>query len=814
MIHFRDCSARRLRQSQYSLWQFSRNQAALIVRILSILVSVEMLRADEPGAADIEFFEKQIRPLLAEKCFACHGDQKQEGGLRLTSHDALNTGGDTGHVIVRGKPDESLLIQAVEYLGEPKMPPKGKLAEADIAKLRQWVEQGAKWPASAAPPDSTEDQVSGFQVTQKQKNWWAFQPVKDSAPPTVQFDQWPHNEVDCFILAELESRGMSPSVEADRSTWLRRATYDLTGLPPTPEEVDAFVADTLDGAQARVLDRLLGSSAYSQRWARHWLDVVRYADYYDANPVTRTASCEITEAWRYRDWVVDSLNRDLPFDDFIIHQIAGDLLPSPDGDEIYPAGLIATTFLSNGVWDRGDADKEKIVSDMADDNIDVIGKAFLGLTLGCARCHDHKFDPVTTEDYYSLAGIFYSSHILQELGAKGAEYTMNRVPLVPAAVFTRRSEQLRHIVEVKAKLEALDKQDPKPPESDPQRVQLVAQRDQLQGELLPEPPLAIAVQEGGTPGGLFPGVQDVPIHIRGSYTKLGPVMPRRMPRFLAGNVQPAIAAGSGRRELATWVASKDNPLTARVIVNRVWQWHFGSGLVSTPNNLGLLSQPPSHPELLDWLAASFIDDGWSLKKLHRRIMLSATYQQSSRVPPEVIEQDPENRWLGRFASRRLEAEAIRDSILFVSGQLDSSPGGPAGDNFNIRRRSLYVQTARWDRGSYAILFDAANPDSSVEARTVSTVAPQALFLMNNAFLLDEARHLAERSIRDVPIDVADTATARIRRLYRLLFGRLPGDEELAIGLQVAASGDPADNQAGLTDLAHVLLCSNEFVFID
>ena len=572
-------------------------------------------------------------------------------------------------------------------------------------------------------------QDDNFQVTEAQRRWWAYQPIRDRVPPEVRDASWPINEIDRFILAELEARGMQPVKPAQRSTWIRRATFDLTGLPPTPTEVEAFLADDANQAYANAVDRLLNSPAYGQRWARHWLDVARYADYYDANPETRVASCELTEAWRYRDWVVDSLNSDLPFDQFVVHQIAGDLLPSPTGDEVYPAGLIATTFLSNGVWDRGDADKEKIVSDMVDDQIDTIGKAFLGLTLGCARCHDHKYDPVSIGDYYGLAGIFYSSHILKDLGEKGGDYTMDRVPLVPRSVAAPWEAQMQQLGAIETKLAELDERSPKPPEDDPERLTLVAERDKLQSELLPEPPLAMATHEGGTPGGLFPKIQDVPIHIRGSYTRLGPVVPRRLPRFFAGDDQPPITRGSGRRELADWVVSKDNPLTARVIVNRVWQWHFGEGLVRTPNNFGLLSQPPTHPALLDWLAVRFVEDGWSLKKLHWRIMLSATYRQSSSAGREQLALDPDNRWLGRFTARRLEAEAVRDAMLFVAGQLDPSHGGPAGNDLTISRRSLYVQTARWTRSNFATLFDAANPDASTEKRNVSTVAPQSLFLM-------------------------------------------------------------------------------------
>lgn len=950
-------------------------------------LSSAMVEADEFSARQLEQFEKQIRPLLLEQCAKCHGRDKQEGGLSLSTRESLLKGGDSGPALVPGKPAESLLIKAVDYLDEPKMPPTGKLPPEKIALLRQWIESGAAWPQNSSLGGG-EQSPRDFRVTEKQKQWWAFQPIQDPAVPAVRNVDWPRNELDRFILGKLESAGLSPAPAADRIAWLRRVTYDLTGLPPTPEEVDAFVSDRTERAAEAVVERLLNSQAYGQHWARHWLDVVRYADYHDFNPKLRVASCEITEAWRYRDWVVDAFNRDLPFDQFIVHQIAGDRLPSPSGEEIYPDGLIATTFLSNGVWDRGDADKEKIVSDMADDNIAVIGKAFLGLTLECARCHDHKFDPIATEDYYGLAGIFYSSHILKELGTKGGEYNVNRVPLIGPTALAKRAEQEKRLADINAALAEQDRlhrlqeltaggsplvpsavkseagavamvgddaailfsgnlakdtylleavvpdsirvrylrlealpdavlpaggpgraddgnfvvsrfsasfvppdgktestpikfvaaqadfeqanfaakssldDDPKdgwavspqigkphvavfeiasdtaipagsrlivsieqrhadkhalgklrlsvaetlptsaPPDT-PQRRDLIANRDRLQQELSVPVPLAMAVTDGGTPGGLFPGIQDVPIHIRGSYARLGPVVPRRLPQFLAGENQTAIARGSGRPELAAWVASPHNPLTARVIVNRVWHWHFGEGLVRTPSNFGMLSEPPSHPELLDWLTTRFIEDGWSLKKLHQRIVSSATYRQSSRVSQQAFDVDPENKLIGRFAPRRLEAEAIRDTILLANGQLDPACGGPAGDDFTIRRRSLYVQTARWQRDSYANLFDAANPDASTERRVTSTVAPQALLLLNHPWVHEQARHFAERLERDVPQNDAE----RIGRAYQLLFGRRPNDVELAIAQAVVASG-------GWHDLAHVLLCSNELIYID
>lgn len=380
--------------------------------------------------------------------------------------------------------------------------------------------------------------------------------------------------------------------------------------------------------------------------------------------------------------------------------------------------------------------------------------------------------------------------------------------MVPKSYFfAKQAEQKKQLEAIKKTLVELDKKSPKPAPENPERTALVRERDKLQAEMLPAPPVAEAAQEGGTPGGMFPKIQDVPLHIRGNFTQLGPVIPRRMPAFFAGDKQPVIGKGSGRLELAQWVASKDHPLTARVIVNRVWAWHFGSGLVRTPNNFGLLSEPPSHPELLDWLASQFMVDGWTLKKLHRRILLSAAYQQSSVVPKEQAAKDPDNIWLGRFSARRLEAEAIRDAMLSVSGTWDRTPGGPATADITTPRRSLYVQTARWDRGSFAILFDAANPDASEEKRNVSTVAPQALFLLNHPFARSQAKELAARLLREVP----QGDEARIHRAYELLFGRRARDAEVKICLQVLSRMNP---ERAWTELAHVLLCSNEFVFVD
>ncbi len=765
-----------------------------LTSICLLLISSPYLAAKDPVGD--EFFERDIRPILVEKCQSCHGEKKAQGGLRLLGREAILKGGERGPAIVPGKPDESLLIKAIGYADKLKMPPTGKLTNAEIEKLKRWIAEGAKWSNAAKTTIATGDK---FQPSDAHRKWWAFQPVRAVTPPEVVLQDWPRSEIDRFALAEMEKRKIAPARPADRRMLIRRASFDLTGLPPTPEEADAFLKDDSPDAFAKVVDRLLASSAYGQRWGRHWLDIVRYADYHDGNPKARNPVCEPLEAFRYRDWVVESFNRDLPFDRFIVHQIAGDLLPAPDGKVPYADGLIATAFLVNGAWDRGDADKEKMVSDMVDDQIDTIGKAFMGLTLGCSRCHDHKFDPLSQNDYYALAGIFYSTRMLKELGTKGGEITLQRLPLASKEMVAKREEQVKKIAEINAKIAEFDK---KKMPTDPLRKALIDDREQLQKALIPEPALALAVSEGGVPGGLFPKIQDVPLHIRGSYTRLGPVVPRRMPEFFAGQKQPAIT-GSGRLELANWIASTENLLTARVLVNRVWHWHFGTGIVRTPNNFGILSEPPSHPELLDWLATQFMADGWSLKKLHRRIMLSATYQQTSMVEREQIAKDPENRWLGRFLARRLEAEAIRDTMLRATGRLDPATGGPATDNLNTTRRSLYVQTARWDRSNFSTLFDAANPDASEERRNVSTVAPQSLFLLNHEFVLTQGKHFAERLARDVPSD----ETARIHRAFQVLFARPASADEVVLAQKIIAT-------SSWQEFAHVLLCANELVYLD
>ncbi|MDA0661034.1 MAG: DUF1549 domain-containing protein, partial [Planctomycetota bacterium] len=457
--------------------------------------------------AALEFFEREVRPLLIEKCQSCHNSEEANANLQFTDRESLLRGGDRGPAIVPGDPAASLLVVAVKYTDELQMPPKSRLSDAEIATLERWIALQAPWPTSSAGVTEVSQRTAkdaGFQASEKHKKWWAFQPVSRANPPVAaSFPGWAQNEIDQFIAKELAANHLQPTSPADRRTWIRRATFDLTGLPPTPSDVEAFVHDGSPHAKERVVDRLLASPGYGERWGRHWLDVVRYADYYQENPKEHGSyrNFELLDAWRYRDWVVKSLNQDWPFDKFTKYHIAGDLIPSPQGLSYYEDGLVGTTFLTMGSWDHGDADKEKVISDIVDDQIDTIGKAFLGISFGCARCHDHKFDPVSNEDYYALAGIFYSTRTISDLSSKGDHTCLNRVPLAPPSVVQKRAEQVKQLSEIDAKIAELDKRDPKVAADDPQRVVLAAERKAIEGSMEPEIPVAMAVEEGGTPGG-------------------------------------------------------------------------------------------------------------------------------------------------------------------------------------------------------------------------------------------------------------------------------------------------------------------------
>ena len=1081
--------------------------------VLGFFLLATAARAEPAGD---EFFEKEVRPLLVERCFKCHGGEKTRGSLKLTSREGILQGGDNGPAAAPGKPADSLFIKAVHWSDALKMPKDKQLSEKDIAVLTRWVEIGLPYPAGAVAT------AGGFRITDEQRNFWAFRPVRVVPPPAVKDTAWPRSDLDRYLLAALEAKGLKPAKAADKRTLLRRATFDLTGLPPTPEEMDAFLKDEAPDAYEKVVDRLLASPAYGERWGRHWLDLARYTDSFDSRILTTGTEMDCQDAWRYRDWVIDAFNRDLPYDKFVRDQIAGDLIPSKDG--LNRQGIIATGFLAIGNWGGGDADKDKLLTDIADDQVDVTSRTFLGLTVACARCHDHKFDPIAQADYYGLAGIFFSTHILPNVGPKTNGPPMLRIPLAAPAELAKQAERQKRLADLETRLKATRDQayqdfaksqlsetakyltaaweyrhppansappplaefaaarglhafalrqlldylgggDYKlltkpirdvagktgvsvwrgeadcpnvaanandrevvvstfklPPKSvavhpgpnngvavgwrspvkgtvcvtggltdaDPncgdgvawaidlrgaggrrelasgdfanggaqkfdqgkgaaalammevepgdgvdllvlpkanhfcdttvvdltitladgskawnlagdvagdllqdgkgnphadrfgdaavwhfwdmadsrrgqrpagdsaleawdraaagtdqaaveraagefqkafttadarspfwiknaddekalpaatraELARLASEIDALKKAPAPAMEFANGAQEGGVPGSPHAGVHDVRIHLRGRYDHLGDLAPRHFPEILAGRDQKPIAEGSGRLQLAEWLTRPDNLLTARVMVNRIWQHHFGEGIVATPSNFGKLGGRPSHPELLDYLADQFVKSGWSIKAMHRQMMLSATYRQSCEGEKSNL--DPENRLLYHMSRRRLEAEGVRDSLLAVAGRLDRTAGGLGVRDFNVPRRTVYLMTVRSDRSGFGPLFDQADSTALVDRRTVSTVAPQALFVMNHPFILEQTKALAKR-IADGDGD----ERARIQRAYVLLYGRPPVDDEIKIGLDFLARG--GGTAKAWEEYCQVLLCANEFIYVD
>ncbi|HEV3340830.1 MAG TPA: DUF1553 domain-containing protein [Pirellulales bacterium] len=1125
-------------QIENTLIASSRVKRAAIVLLVAACFVLPAARsghaAESAQPANIDFFEKKVRPLLISRCHKCHGPKEQKGGLRLDSRQAVMAGGELGKIVVPGKPEESLLISAVRHGPVVQMPPDGKLADADVAALVEWVRTGAPWPDDDVVPTGPAP-VVGPLFSDEQRSFWAFQSPADCPLPEVANKNWPASPIDRFVLARLESAGLTPALPADKRTLLRRATFDLTGLPPTPDEVEAFLADDSPAAFARVVDRLLASPSYGERWGRHWLDVARYAD---SNGLDENLA--YVNAYRYRDYVVSAFNRDLPYDQFVVEQLAGDLLP-PNGERTLDyERLVATGFLTLGAKMLAEDDPAKMEMDIIDEQIDTVGAALIGLTLGCARCHDHKFDPIPTADYYSLAGIFKSTKTMDnfrvvavwherplaaaeqvaaveahrrrvaekktaldgrvktasqdlaielrsdawrylqaaaELSKAGfsleprssqtadplppgsisleaenfvrgqatklldgygagigviasfgpepsfAEYDveladegvyqielryaaadprpvrlsvdglaikadaanqrtgswnpdtqtwfaealvalppgkhtlrlerrepfphLDRVALVPislpagiepgwfglapAAVDQDRPlrwsvlerwrtafaqakddpQQALHAWHVRnssidgaAKIKALsassplavavlreplpnttaelvaryrelferaetawrereqsdaakktDRLDdpalqavraflydasgpcavPSPPEpwfSNAISSELAMLRDELaalERSAPPPLPLAMAIEDRE--------VTDVRIHVRGNHLTQGEEVPRRFPRIMAGEDQPPLSpSASGRLDLARWLTSGEHPLTSRVMVNRVWRGHFGEGLVRTPDNFGRLGERPTHPELLDWLARRFVADGWSLKSLHRTIMLSAAYQMSSTYDARAAASDPENRLLWRMNRRRLEAEAVRDAILAVSGRLDRAFAGSllvanprqyvasttSVDNtqYDSFRRSIYLPVIRSALFDVFQAFDFAEPSVPNGSRVSTTVAPQALFMMNSTLVTAETGYLADELLRRPAPDDA----ARVQSLYQRAFARFADAAEVDRALQFVRRLEshaawralpPAERrQKAWQSLCRVVVSSNEFIYLE
>lgn len=887
--------------------------------------------ANEITAAESEFFERKIRPLLVENCFRCHDATEKEvkGGLSMHSPASFRAGGDHGRVvIVPGEPEKSLLIEAVRYKNRDlQMPPKSPLSDDGIRDLETWIEMGAPDPRpeldDAAPAPTGMDPETG-------RKFWSFRPREKSEVPAG------INPVDFFINAALKKSGLLAAAPASKEIWLRRVTFDLTGLPSTPEELEHFLADQSPEAKTRVIDRLLASEDYGVRWGRHWLDVARYAD---SNGLDENLA--FANAWKYRDYVIAAFNQDKPFDQFLVEQLAGDLIKNPTEES-----LIATGFLALGARVLAEPDREKLTMDVIDEQLDTTGKAFMGLTLGCARCHDHKFDPILHADYYSLAAIFKNSESFGETNTGAikhwyehdfsTEAEQEKYKEIDAAINEAKKKASKHksdvavrlrgearskavayleacfeftaddslktVSEIAAKAELhprilyhsrrhldnyvnstvfgpwwqfreandrvgmaafyeekfssavltfseIQKEDPKakviPDETlEAFRAALFDASGFLAVPAKPEHAFSKAdlagyhrlsdearVLESQSPD--FPaamGLTDhdeiedtLPIHIRGNHFSLGEAVPRAVPAVFGDADISFPDSSSGRLELAHWMARPDHPLTARVIVNRLWRWHFGQGLVSTTENFGVLGERPSHPELLDYLATSFVENGWSIKKLNRLILLSESYScDSEPLPSRDPEVDPENRLLSFFPVRRLEAEAIRDSILHVTGRLDPEMGGKTiplrnrqmvfnhtsedHTSYDSLRRTAFLPVVRNHVYDWLHLFDYPDPTMPTGNRPSTVIAPQALLLMNSTLMIDSSTAFASRVMKE-----EKTLHDRITRAWQLAFGTTPTAEEMAMSAEFLSEAPDSTRQWSL--FCQSLLASNQFVYL-
>jgi Protein of unknown function (DUF1553)/Protein of unknown function (DUF1549)/Planctomycete cytochrome C len=815
-----------------------RHLAGALVAMLTWGLMTPLLADGPPSNDGIAFFESKVRPVLQARCVDCHGGGKVKGGLDLTSLQGLLKGGDRGPAVSLGAPGESLLVDAINHR-ELKMPPKGKLPQGELDALSRWVEMGAPWPSgllsSKTGPPPVDDRARDF---------WSFRPVIRPEVPNVVRGDWIRSPIDRFVLAKIEAAGLAPAAPAAKTSLLRRVTYDLTGLPPSPDEVDAFLADSSPDAYEKVVDRLLASPRHGERWARHWLDLVRYAetDGYEFDAAKPSA-------WRYRDYVIESFNGDKPYDRFIKEQLAGDEL-QPGSDE----ALIATGYYRVGPWDTGAPDKLQATFDELDDVVGTTSQVFLGLTANCARCHDHKSDPFPTADYYRMLAFFrgvrrYSPRTaLRPLSApsdkdaatlsetrKKIEAVADQIKAIEDALFPRlegverddfQSEQYR--------ADIVEKHVPKDvSRAEFRRYQsLTREKNTLERSR----PQALCVTEnGGSPPETF-------ILIRGNPRSPGERVEPGFPSVITPGsprlpIPSSDARSSGRRlVLAEWIASPSNPLTARVMVNRIWQHHFGRGLVRSTSDFGYKGSPPTHPELLDWLASEFVARGWSLKAMHRLIVTSNAYRMASRPDPKALAMDPENDLLWRFDLRRLEAEEVRDSILAVCGNLNvgvmggpgiypkiqrevmvgqSRPGSGWGRSTpeEQARRSIYVHIKRSLAVPLLASFDAADVDASCPVRFATTQPTQALGLLNGEVINDQARIFAEA----VRARSGEDHAARVRLVLRRATQRDPSPREVERGVEFLArmqGQHGLDPSQALAKFCLLALNLNEFIYLD
>jgi hypothetical protein len=879
-------------------------------RLLALLFALGVFAgngyADE--AEKIAFFEAKIRPALVENCLKCHGETKHNGKLRLDSKAFVLKGGISGPAIVPGKAKDSLLIKAIRHEDpDLKMPSKDKkLPDAMIADFVKWIDMGAP-----DPRDGKEPAVASGIDWKAARAFWSMVPPKKAELPKVQNASWVKTPIDHFILAKLEAEKLQPVRPASKREMIRRATFDLTGLPPTPDEVEAFMKDESPDAYAKVVDRLLASPHYGERWGRYWLDVARYAE----DQAHTFAVTPNTFAWRYRDWVINAFNEDMPYDRFVKLQIAADLIDKDDAARV--KNLPALGFFGLGAQYYKNTDAAKAAADELDDRVDTLTRGFLGLTVSCARCHDHKFDPIPQIDYYSLAGIFTSCKLsnvplanketvkraedvqakikkldgdvkefMRAEKAKQAEAKADDLALYLVAAWKYQAAKQKNpkaslndfakeekldqailnrctkFVEKAAGFETMRKMSASEKEvaaaattMQKQVKAMIGQKDKLDKmkqellnnifyadnsvfqlsdqqvrKLLPDEKkkkiddmtttlTTLQKDEAAKPLPIAHGLAevsstDMKIFLRGNPAKLGEVAPRRFLKVIAGDEPKAFKQGSGRLELAEAVASKDNPLTARVMVNRVWQYHFGRPIVGTPSNFGQLGDRPTHPELLDYLAVHFMETGWSIKKLHREIMMSSVYQLSSEVNEKDFNSDGDNRWLWRMNRRRLDVESWRDAMLAVSGKLDAKLGGSTTNLAAVEnnRRTVYAKISRHDLNGLLRLFDFPDANITSERRNETTVPQQQLFVLNSPFVIETAKALAARVQKEAPNDAE-----RVQRAFALAYGRPASSEEAQIFMAFLSGTDTEPMANRLTRwerLAQILIGSNEFMYVD
>lgn len=804
-----------------TLWLF-------LALLMALLGGTSARAADEavaPAATEkIEatqraFFEQKIRPVLVSKCYSCHSANTADpkGGLLVDSRAGLRNGGDSGHAVVPGNLEESLLYQAIK--GEDadlKMPPKQQLPAEVVADFAKWIEMGAPDPRDGDAKSSRKMDLEAA------KYFWSFQPPRAVPVPSDAKDNWSRSDVDRFLFAQLQTKGLKPVGDAAPQALLRRVYFDLIGLPPKPEDIIAFTRDPSPEAFAKVVETLLDSPRFGERWGRHWLDVARYAE-----STGKEFNMPYQQAWRYRDYVIDSFNDDKPYDQFIREQIAGDLLPADDVDERNEM-LIATGFLALGVKSLNERNGELFRMDVVDDQVDVSTRAVMGLTVSCARCHDHKFDPISTRDYYAMAGIFRSSRAFY--GAEGYR-SRHGTPLITLA---SASDGTQSGTPVKSSGSSARRKKAKPTKAEAKKLsteELIALKKKMKKSMrnagsVPKAPdgsagLAMGIGEGR--------IENSHIYIGGETDTKGPIVPRGFLTVLA-SVNPGntiTANESGRRELADWLTSTKNPLTARVMANRVWQHLFGAGLVRTADDFGSTGEPPTHPELLDYLALQFMENEWSIKSLIRAIVFSRAYQLSSAYDETAFTADPDNTLLWRANPRRLDAEAIRDAILATSGQLDLTPAqgsvvaqvpstvigrGLSGKTFKVdsNKRSVFLPIVRDLVPEALATFDFAEPSLIVANRDVTNVPAQALFLMNSDFVQTQSLAMARSLLANKSLN----QDKRIERAFLAALGRQPTSaERIRAQRYLRQASEGGKSEAGLASFCQALMASAEFRYL-